>query len=257
MSIDVQNISYEINNNQILKNVSLKIDQGKICSILGPNGSGKSTLVKVISGDLKPQNGFIFFNDRDLKDISIEDRAKIRSVMSQSQQIFFDFSVREIIEMGWIEENGMYSRSDINDSLQRVAKECEILSLLDRRFNSLSGGEQRRVHFARTLIQLYNKIESNDKRFLILDEPTANLDLLHEIKLIRKLKEKADEGFGVLIVLHDLNIAYNFSDKIALINNGEIKYKGLPDDIFSEEILTSTYKMPIKVDKQNKRINYY
>tara|TARA_B100000927_G_scaffold144376_1_gene116532 strand:- start:3987 stop:4358 length:372 start_codon:yes stop_codon:yes gene_type:complete len=122
MSIDVQNISYEINNNQILKNVSLKIDQGKICSILGPNGSGKSTLVKVISGDLKPQNGFIFFNDRDLKDISIGDRAKIRSVMSQSQQIFFDFSVREIIEMGWIEENGMYSRSDINDSLQRVER---------------------------------------------------------------------------------------------------------------------------------------
>tara|TARA_B100000212_G_scaffold339206_1_gene317137 strand:+ start:222 stop:593 length:372 start_codon:yes stop_codon:yes gene_type:complete len=122
MSIDVQNISYEINNNQILKNVSLKIDQGKICSILGPNGSGKSTLVKVISGDLKPQNGFIFFNDRDLKDISIGDRAKIRSVMSQSQQIFFDFSVREIIEMGWIEENGIYSRSDINESLQRVER---------------------------------------------------------------------------------------------------------------------------------------
>ena len=93
MSIDVQNISYEINNNQILKNVSLKIDQGKICSILGPNGSGKSTLVKVISGDLKPQNGFIFFNDRDLKDISIGDRAKIRSAMSQSQQIFFDLVV--------------------------------------------------------------------------------------------------------------------------------------------------------------------
>tara|TARA_B100000212_G_scaffold339206_1_gene317138 strand:+ start:562 stop:993 length:432 start_codon:yes stop_codon:yes gene_type:complete len=139
----------------------------------------------------------------------------------------------------------------------KESKECEILSLLDRRFNSLSGGEQRRVHFARTLIQLYNKIESNDKRFLILDEPTANLDLLHEIKLIRKLKEKADEGFGVLIVLHDLNIAYNFSDKIALINNGEIKYEGLPNEVLSDEILTSIYKMPIRVDKQNKRINYY
>ena len=182
---------------------------------------------------------------------------KIRSVMSQSQQIFFDFSVREIIEMGWIEENRMYIKSNLNESLQRVANECEISNLVDRKFNSLSGGEQRRVHFARTLIQLYNKIELNNKRFLILDEPTANLDLLHELKLIRKLKEKADEGFGVLIVLHDLNIAYNFSDKIALINNGEIKYKGLPDDIFSEEILTSIYKTTIKVDKKNKRINYY
>jgi|TARA_B110000003_G_scaffold265477_1_gene291369 iron complex transport system ATP-binding protein len=257
MSIEVQNISYKINNNQILKNVSLTIDQGKICSILGPNGSGKSTLIKIISGDIKPQKGFIFFNDKKLNDISIEDRAKIRSVMSQSQQIFFDFSVREIIEMGWIEENRMYIKSNLNESLQRVANECEISNLVDRKFNSLSGGEQRRVHFARTLIQLYNKIELNNKRFLILDEPTANLDLLHELKLIRKLKEKADEGFGVLIVLHDLNIAYNFSDKIALINNGEIKYKGLPDDIFSEEILTSIYKTTIKVDKKNKRINYY
>ena len=257
MSIEVQNISYKINNNQILNNVSLTIDQGKICSILGPNGSGKSTLIKIISGDIKPQKGFIFFNDKKLNDISIEDRAKIRSVMSQSQQIFFDFSVREIIEMGWIEENRMYIKSNLNESLQRVANECEISNLVDRKFNSLSGGEQRRVHFARTLIQLYNKIELNNKRFLILDEPTANLDLLHELKLIRKLKEKADEGFGVLIVLHDLNIAYNFSDKIALINNGEIKYKGLPDDIFSEEILTSIYKTTIKVDKKNKRINYY
>ena len=257
MSIEVQNISYKINNNQILKNVSLTIDQGKICSILGPNGSGKSTLIKIISGDIKPQKGFIFFNDKKLNDISIEDRAKIRSVMSQSQQIFFDFSVREIIEMGWIEENRMYIKSNLNESLQRVANECEISNLVDRKFNSLSGGEQRRVHFARTLIQLYNKIELNNKRFLILDEPTANLDLLHELKLIRKLKEKANEGFGVLIVLHDLNIAYNFSDKIALINNGEIKYKGLPDDIFSEEILTSIYKTTIKVDKKNKRINYY
>ena len=257
MSIKVQNIFYEINNNQILKNVSLTIDTGKICSILGPNGSGKSTLVKLISGDIKPQNGFIFFNDRNLNDISIEDRAKIRSVMSQSQQIFFDFSVREIIEMGWIEENGMYSISDINESLQKVAKECEVYSLLDRRFNNLSGGEQRRVHFARTLIQLYNKIELNNKRYLILDEPTANLDLLHELKLIKKLKAKANEGFGVLVVLHDLNIAYNFSDQIALINNGEILHKGLPDDVISEEILTSIYKMPIMVDKKNKRINYY
>jgi len=257
MSIKVQNIFYEINNNKILKNVSLTIDTGKICSILGPNGSGKSTLVKLISGDIKPQNGFIFFNDRNLNDISIEDRAKIRSVMSQSQQIFFDFSVREIIEMGWIEENGMYSISDINESLQKVAKECEVYSLLDRRFNNLSGGEQRRVHFARTLIQLYNKIELNNKRYLILDEPTANLDLLHELKLIKKLKAKANEGFGVLVVLHDLNIAYNFSDQIALINNGEILHKGPPDDVISDEILTSIYRMPIKVDKQNKRINYY
>ena len=257
MSIEVQNISYKINNNQILKNVSLTINQGKICSILGPNGSGKSTLVKAISGDIKPQDGFIFFNDRKLNDISIEERAKIRSVMSQSQQIFFDFSVREIIEMGWVEENGIYSRSDINKSLQKVVKECEISNLINRRFNSLSGGEQKRVHFARTLIQLYNKIELNSKRFLILDEPTANLDLLHEIKLIKKLKEKAYEGFGVLVILHDLNIAYNFSDQIALINNGKIKYKGAPDDVFSDEILTSIYKIPIKVDKQNKRINYY
>ena len=76
MSIEVQNISYKINNNQILKNVSLTIDQGKICSILGPNGSGKSTLIKIISGDIKPQKGFIFFNDKKLNDISIEDRAK-------------------------------------------------------------------------------------------------------------------------------------------------------------------------------------
>jgi len=258
MSIKIKNVSYKIKNKQILKNVSLIIEQGKMCAILGPNGSGKSTLIKVISGDIKPENGLIFFNKKNLIEINIKERAKIRSVMSQSQHIFFDFSVKEIIEMGWIEDNDIqHSAYDMNESLERVTNECDISSLVNRRFNSLSGGEQRRVHFARTLIQLYNKIELNNKRFIILDEPTSNLDLLHELKLITKLKEKASEGFGVLIVLHDLNIAYNFADKIALMDNGEIKYTGLPKEIFSDKILTSIYKTPIIVDKKNKRINYY
>ena len=256
MSIDVQNISYEINNNQILKNVSLKIDQGKICSILGPNGSGKSTLVKVISGDLKPQNGFIFFNDRDLKDISIGDRAKIRSVMSQSQQIFFDFSVREIIEMGWIEENGMYSRSDINDSLQRVAKECEILSLLDRRFNSLSGGEQRRVHFARTLLQSWRPSNSVEPKYLLLDEPTANLDIKHEQRLMKIVKKKAEDGIGVIVILHDINLAAKYSDKILILDSGTMKNFGKTFDVLNKEILEEVYDLPIEISDNPFRVIY-
>ena len=256
MSLNVNTISFSIGKTKILKDISYEFKEGELLTILGPNGSGKSSLLKILSGDFIPTNGDVYINETPLKNISIKERASIRSVMSQSQKIMYDFTVREIIEMGWIESKGSNQLSLIQ-ALKLVSKDCEVGHLLNRSINNLSGGEQRRVHFARTLIQLWNKSNNNDSRYMLLDEPTANLDLYHEINLIKVLRRKVSEGFGVFLILHDLNLAYNFSDKVAFLKNGSLVCIGSPLDIFNGEILSDIYGVPIFVDKQSKRVTYY
>lgn len=252
MSVKVKNLSFEIENKRILNNISFEINSGEIIAILGPNGSGKSTLINIISGNLKKTSGEIMFNGTNLEKLSIEKQALIRSTMSQNQKILYDFKSEEIIELGWIQ----FNNSNFRNALKKVSIECGIANLLDKNFSSISGGEQQRIHFARTLIQLYNEY-IDEKRYYLFDEPTSNLDLTHEISLIKILKEKVKENFGILIALHDLNLAYNFADKILLLKNGELAKYGTPNDVFIEENLSYVYEIPIVVNKKEKIIKYY
>ena len=256
MSIEVNNISYSIKDLQILRDVSLTIKKNEVLSLLGPNGSGKSTLLKIISGDINPNSGSVLFDDINLNNINIIDRARIRSVMSQSQDIIYDFSVKEVIEMGWLEGKEFITEK-FDNALHKVGMECEISHLFDKSFNQLSGGEKRKVHFARTLIQMYNRDFETKSRYIMLDEPTANLDISHELQLINILKKKTLEGFGVFIILHDLNLAYHFSDKVAFIKEGKICAFGTPDEVFKEEILTEIYGLDVSFDNSTKKISYY
>ena len=257
MSISVQNISYSVNNKQILKDISFEFSTNELLVVLGPNGSGKSTLINVVAGDYNLNFGKIFYDNICLSKINIQDRAKLRCVMSQSSYIVFNYKVFEILEMGWIRDLQIHISPNYKDILNEVIKECEIENLLYREFNTLSGGEQRRVHFARTLIQLYSYSYNNTNQYIFLDEPTANLDLPHEISLIKILKKLSRKGFGVLLVLHDLNLAYNFADKIILLKNGKLAHYGAPIEIYNDEDLSKVYNIPIVVDKEKKRINYY
>tara|TARA_B100000945_G_C20313876_1_gene564150 strand:- start:20 stop:778 length:759 start_codon:yes stop_codon:yes gene_type:complete len=252
MSVKVKNLSFEINNKKILNNISFEIQKGEVLTFLGPNGSGKSTIIDLLSGTKKKKKGEIFFDNTEIEKINIKNQSLIRSTMAQSQEIFYDFFVKEIIELGWIQ----HKNKNFKDALQKVTKECGIYNLIDVKFNALSGGEQQRIHFARTLIQLYNDYKESN-RYFFLDEPTANLDITHEINLIKIIKEKSKEGFGVLIALHDLNLAYNFSDRIALLKNGEIKYIGKPSEVITEKKLQEIYNTPISIDKNNRFIKYY
>ena len=175
----------------------------------------------------------------------------------KSPRIVFSYTVLDILEMGWIRESKLIIEPNFKDILFSVAEECEIKQLLDRKFNTLSGGEKRRVHFARTLIQLYSYIEEKGNKYILLDEPTANLDLPHELSLIKTLVKIASKDFAVAVVIHDLNLAYNFADKVLLINQGRREHYGHPEDVFKDEYLSSIYSIDITVDKKNKRINYY
>ena len=220
MSIYSEKISLKYNDKSILEDINIEIKKGMILSILGPNGAGKSSLLNILSGDIESNIGNVFYDNTDIKNISIQERAFIRSVMSQNQPIVFDFIVRDIVEMGWLDKGNIKYSNNINNAIIGVLNDCEIAHLEKRKFNTLSGGEQRRVHFARSLIQLWRESGNKDSRYLMLDEPTSNLDLSHQIKLMNMLKKLANDGVGILLILHALNLAFNFSDYIAIIKNG-------------------------------------
>ena len=257
MSLNLESISLKLDNRQILKDVSLEINEGEIVSVIGPNGAGKSTLLNILTGDINPDSGEISYDNKQLKQISIQERAFTRSVMSQMQTLVFNFSVKDVIEMGWLQRGNSDFSNNFSMAFKNVTKECNVHNLIHRKFNSLSGGEQRRVHFARTLLQLWRPSESNDPRYLLLDEPTANLDLSSEMLLMNILKKRASLNVGILVILHDLNLASHFADKIAIIKDGEIMAFGEPEKIMEDAFLTSVYEVPIKVKHDPLRVHYY
>ena len=256
MSLILKNISYKAGDINILNDVSLSVEKGEIVSLVGPNGAGKSTLLNILTGDINPDSGEVFYENFNLNELNILDRSFYRSVMSQSQQIVFDFSVKEIIEMGWLDKGNAQFSEHFDQAVLDISSVCQLDNLLERKFNRLSGGEQRRVHFARTLLQLWRPSDSMDPAYMLLDEPTANLDLYFEIKLMEIIKKKAVDNVGVFLILHDLNLAAKFSDKIALINKGKIVSYGTPREVLEPNILEEIYNLKMDVDT-NLKVSYF
>lgn len=257
MSIKAKNLSFAYSDKTILSDISLEVISGEILTVVGPNGSGKSTFLKLLSGDLQPTQGNIFYHEEALQEISIMNQAKMRSVMTQSTQIIYDYTVREIIEMGWINQGFTTSLRDFNSALTEVSKKCDVDDLLDMKFNYLSGGEKKRVHFARTLLQIWSKDHDMKKKYILLDEPSSNLDLYRELQLIKVLQNEAELGLGVLLIIHNLNLAMKYSNKIAVLNNGKIAYYGDNKGLIGNDLLSTVFNIPISVDKNLKGINFY
>lgn len=249
-------MSLEIDGGEIVNDINIEVFPGKILALIGPNGAGKSTILKLLSGDVKPTSGVVKYNDINISNIPFVDRAHIRGVMSQSQTIAFDFSVLEIIEMGWLHSDHDYYTSFYPDVLKQIIEDCELQHLVDRKFNTLSGGEQKRVHFARVLLQLWIPEGDIHPRFMLLDEPLANLDIYHELKMLEIIKRHLSKNIGVLLILHDLNTASKFADNIVLMKNGTIVKNGSTIEVLTESILSETYETKIKVNDTSPKITY-
>jgi iron complex transport system ATP-binding protein len=256
MTIKSESMSLKIDGGKIVNDINIEVLPGKILALIGPNGAGKSTILKILSGDIKPTNGVIKYNDINISKISFVERAHIRGVMSQSQTIAFDFSVLEIIEMGWLHNDHDYYTSFYPDVLKQIIEDCELQNLVDRKFNTLSSGEQKRVHFARVLLQLWIPEADIHPRFMLLDEPLANLDIYHELKMLEIIKKHLSKNIGVLLILHDLNTASKFADNIVLMKNGTIVKNGSTIEVLTESILSETYETKIKVNDTSPKITY-
>ena len=257
MAISAQDVGYSVGKKQLLSDISLKVIPGEILAIAGPNGAGKSTFLKLLAGDFRPSTGRIFYDQQDISVLTIENRAMCRSVMAQSSPPIFDFSVRDVVTMGWLNRVSGLDDYHFHHALMETVDKCDLSSLLNRKFNTLSGGEQRRAHFARALLQIWLPTDKKKNRYLLLDEPLANLDMAQELKILNIIKDSAHEGVGVILVLHDLNLAANFADRIALFNQGQLNHIGSPEEGLTGGTLSSIYGLPIKVSSSPLTLSYY
>jgi len=252
MKLIADHVSIIKGSQRILCEICVSIEAAMVTVLIGPNGAGKSTLLKVLSGDIKPKHGEVRLDDTPLTMLSDADQAKTRSVMSQSTPIVFDFSVLEVLSMGWVQYH-LWSQSVMQQAIHDTAVQCSIEHLLQRTFNTLSGGEQQRVQFARALLQIWQPLKQYESRFLLLDEPSSNLDLAHEQQLLRIARQQANRGVGVLIVLHDLSLAARFADKLILLSEGQVVATGLPSDVLDAQKLSEVYQTPLYVEQHKQR----
>ena len=245
MSYRLKQVSFAIGSKYIVKDLEFSFKAGNLFSIIGPNGAGKTTLLKLMSGELKPSGGEIYLNDLAFSELSLKERANKRAVMTQSSSVVFDFLVEEILEMGWVQG----SSDDFVKACSDVVNSCGLDELMGRKFNTLSGGEQQRVQFARAMLQVGGLSKTAEDRFLLLDEPTSSMDVAYELNLLNLAKEVREIGVGVIVVLHDLNLAARFSDQIILMNSGLTVASGQPEEVLSDRILSDVYSTQLRVER--------
>lgn len=220
---------------------------GEILAVLGPNGAGKSTLRKVLCGDLTANVGEVSMNDKPLAEWTLPERAKSRAVLPQDSSLNFPFTVLEVVLMGRAPHvNGAETEKDYEIARQSLVA-VEEAELAERLYPTLSGGERQRVQLARVLAQIWEK--SKNPRYLLLDEPTSNLDIAHQHSTLKTARRFASEGVAVLIILHDLNLAAQYADKILLLKNGKVSTLDIPEKVFTPEIILENFAVKVSVIK--------
>ncbi|MEA1064641.1 heme ABC transporter ATP-binding protein [Apirhabdus apintestini] len=240
--IRAENLVYSLRGRRLTDDVSLSFPGGEIVAILGPNGAGKSTLLRQLTGYLKPHSGQCTLLGRPLNAWSITELAKTRAVMRQNSHMAFPFSVQEVIRMG----RHPHRTPHPHDEIAQIVALCDCRELASRDYRQLSGGEQQRVQLARLLAQLWETIPS--PKWLFLDEPTSALDIHHQQHLFRLLRQLVNERqFNVCCVLHDLNLAARYADRIVLMDKGRVIDNGRPLEVLKQSALNVLYGADITV----------
>ncbi len=238
----IKNLSVCIDNKIILKNISATFPKATLVGIVGPNGSGKTTLIRALNGNIKPSKGTIFIGPHELNNLSPKSISKHIAVVPQKTPISFDFTVKEIVEMGRYPYQSTFGNSNPNEDIIHWALEqTDLNGLKERTMASLSGGEKARVLIARTLAQ--------ETQILLLDEPVASLDLKHTSRILNLIKHqvKTFEKL-VIVVLHDLELAANFCDQILFLSDGEIISMGPPSTVLTSANISKAFETDVSVE---------
>lgn len=250
MSLYANHVSLTLGHHKALAGICLEVEPGTLTAVIGPNGAGKTSLLRVLSGETVPSTGTVTVDGERLDSLSAAELAVRRCVMGQSAPLAFNFLVEEVFAMGWVHGRDHAARGV---GMREVARRCGIAHLLGRPFRSLSGGEQQRVHFARALLQVWPKDAAIDAsspaRYMLLDEPTSSMDFAQEILILDVARNALALEVGVLMVLHNLNLAARFADRILLINQGAMVALGTPGHVLTNELLSDVYQTPVVVEQ--------
>ena len=228
----------------ILHDISIEVQSAEMLALIGKNGAGKSTLIRGITGLLPLRSGRICFEDRDLANLDVRERARLISVVPQAASLPPGYTVYETVSHGRTPYLNWYGKLSEQDQaiIDRAIHIAELDHYREKFVSSLSGGEQQRVVLARALAQ--------NAPVIILDEPTSSLDIHYQVKLLTLEREICrKEGIAALFIIHDLNLAARFADRIAILHEGSLAAVGTPEEVLREDILSAVYDIKVRVLK--------
>jgi len=237
-----QNLSVSRGALSVLQGISLQLQPGEVFGVLGPNGAGKSTLLAALCGELSAKFGHIRLNGKPLADWDDRARAQQLAVLPQSSSLNFSFRVEEVVAMGRLPHASGRQRD--REIVQAALSQVDALHLIGRNYLELSGGERQRVHLARVLAQLW---PGEDGCVLLLDEPTSMLDPLHQQQTLQAVREWAKRGTAVFVILHDLNLAARYCDRLLLLKNGSAERLGTVREVLQSEPLKAVFGLDLLV----------
>ena len=239
VAFSARGVSVQIGHATLVADASLDINHGELVALVGPNGAGKTTMLSVLAGDRTPTSGTVTIDGKSPSDWGASALARRRAVLTQDNQVSFPFRVREVVAMGRTPWRGTEYTHDDDEAIAAALLECDVLHLANRTFTSLSGGESARVSLARVLAQRTPAV--------LLDEPTASLDLRHQEDVLTVARRLADSGTAVGVVLHDLSLAAAYADRVAVMEKGRIAAIGTPAQVMEPELLERVYGIGVRV----------
>lgn len=242
--IEISSLKFCYGKSTVLDDINIKINRGSFVSIIGPNGSGKTTLLKNISGVLYPCFGSIKLFGKDIKSYRKKELAKYMAYVPQGTIIDFEFSVIDVVLMGRSPYIGIFGTETADDIkiAEKSMQMVNISNLKDKKITEISSGERQRVFIACALTQ--------EPKVILLDEPVSNLDIQHQIQVLSLLKNMCiKENMTVITVLHDINLACEYSDSVIILNHGKLEYMGHPDEVITEDNIKNVYDADIYMIK--------
>ena len=240
MTLQMREVSFRIDSKLLLSNINISIQPAKIVSFIGPNGAGKTTLLRVASGALSAPG--VTLDSKPLKALTPEGRARKFAFLNQSSELNFPFKCLEVLHLGRIPHRT--SRRCNERIVEEVINSLSLDKLVDRIYTTMSGGEKQRVQIGRILCQVWDNIDS---AFVFFDEPTAELDLAHQLRFFDTVKMLAARGASISLVLHDINLASRFSDELILLKSGKILAMGSPREVVTRANIRDAFSVQAEV----------
>jgi iron complex transport system ATP-binding protein len=244
--IATSDVSVTIAGRKIISGIEFEVKAGELAAVVGPNGSGKTTFLKALSGEL-PYAGRIAINGRDLATMKPWEAAAVRAVLPQATALSFPFTVREIVKLGQAGSRSGALAGDEQRLPEHALARVDLDGFAGRFYQELSGGEQQRVQLARVLCQIWAPVLKGTPRYLLLDEPVSSLDIRHQLLIMNLARDFVDRGGGVVAILHDLNLAAMFADRMFVIHRGRLAAAGTPRDVLKDELISSVFECDLKV----------
>nr|WP_313896101.1 heme ABC transporter ATP-binding protein [Streptomyces sp. YIM 98790] len=236
---EAHGVTVRLGGRTVLDGVDLSVRPGELLALAGPNGAGKSTLLSVLAADIRPDAGRVRIAGRPAGDWTVRELALHRAVLPQTPFLSFPFTVAEVVRMGRAPWAGTAAERRDDEAVAAAMAAAEVSGFAGRPFSALSGGERARVALARVLAQ--------DTRLLMLDEPTAALDLRHQELVLRLCRERAAAGDAVVAVVHDLGLAAAYADRAAVLACGRVLADGPPEEVLTAGLLSTVYRHPVEV----------